>query len=54
MSKFIEISLKDGSSVNGNVLVKTINLLIVRTDNNKYLMISRDSLSDPEQFKFRD
>lgn len=54
MSKFIEIKLKDGCLIKGNVLAKTINLLLVRTEDNKYLMISREHLEDPEQFKFRD
>ena len=54
MSKFVEIELKEGGTIRCNVLTKTINLLVVRTDDNRYLMISRDNLVDPEPFKFKD
>lgn len=54
MLTFTEIELKDGTSIRANVIAKTITALIVRTEDNKYKLISRGFLLHEEKFKFRD
>ena len=54
MSKFVEVELTSGKVLQCNILAKTVTALVVRTEDNRYLLISRDVLTDPEKFKFKD
>lgn len=54
MSKYVSIELKSGKTIEGNVIAKMVTSMVVRTVDNKYLLISRDTLVDPSQFKYSD
>lgn len=49
-----EIELKSGVKLRANILAKTITAIVVRTEDNRYFLVSRDVLVNSEQFKFRD
>lgn len=50
---FVKVKLKSGEELSAHVLAKTITTLIVRTEDNKYKLISRDFIENEEDFKFR-
>lgn len=50
---FVEVDLKSGETLFVHILAKTVTSLIVRTEDNKYKLISRDFIVNEEDFKFR-
>ena len=50
----VDIELKNGEVLKGNILAKALNVLVVHTENNKFFLVSRYQLAHPEKFKFRE
>lgn len=50
MVEFVEIELNSGKTELSKVLVKTVNALIVRTFDNRYLLISREFIINKDNF----
>lgn len=54
MAAYVTLKLEDGRILQVNVLSKTLTSLVVRTNDNKYLLVSRDFIVNKEDFKFKD
>lgn len=46
------IELKSGKVLEATVITKALNVIVLKTDSGKYLLVSRFALKYPELFKF--
>ena len=50
----MQVELKSGKVLQGTIITKALNVLVLKTDEGKYLLVSRYKLANPELFKFRE
>lgn len=50
MSTFVRLNLQDGSVLSANILAKMVNALVVRSEDNRYLLVSRDVIVNSKDF----
>lgn len=48
------VKLKSGKTFEGTVITKALNVLVFKTDAGRYLLISRYSIENDEDFKFKE